>query len=143
MLNRFLHRKYLVAIGVLGLACLLLFLSASATPQQVTSSVAIGTPGLTINSASGRVQTNAANNDLAGTITITASTSSAFHTFSGSGYSTAPPVCVATPIADPNVSTVPLWWVSSTTAAVTVHTHSVLGTGTSLTFNYVCIGNPN
>jgi hypothetical protein len=142
MLNRFLHRKFLAVVSVTGLACLLLFLTANATPQQVTSSVAIGTPGLTINSSTGRLQTNAASNDLAGTITINA-TSSASHTFSGSGYSTAPPVCVATPIADPTVSAVPTWWVSSTLTTVTVHTHSVLGAGNSLIFNYVCIGNPN
>jgi hypothetical protein len=141
MLNRFLHRKFLAVIGATGLACLLLFLTANATPQQVTSSVAIGTPGLTINSSTGRLQTNAASNDLAGTITISA-TSSAFHTFSGTGYASAP-ACVATPTADPTVSAVPTWWVTTTTTAVTVHTHSALGAGNTLTFNYVCIGNPN
>jgi hypothetical protein len=141
MLKLVLHRKSLAVLGALGLVCLLLFLTTSAIPQQVTTSVAIGTPGLTINSSNGHLQTNAATSDVAGTITIAATTSSNFHTFSAS-YTTMP-VCVATPITSPTVSTVPLWWVSTTTGAVTVHTQSVLGTGVTLTFNYICIGNPN
>lgn len=81
----------------------------------------------------GHLTQSAANGDLAGTIAISAATS-ASHTFS-TAYSSAP-ACVASPTSNPGSAT---WWVTTSTTAVTVN----LSASATLTFNYVCAGNPN
>lgn len=75
----------------------------------------------------------AANSDLAGTIVITSATSAA-QTFK-TAY-TAAPVCVLTPTSNPGALT---WWVTTTTTSVTAN----LSASGTVTFNYVCMGNPD
>ena len=75
----------------------------------------------------------AANNDLAGKITITAATNASL-TFAKAF--TSAPVCVAAPTSNPGATT---WWVSTSTTAVTVN----LSASSTITFNYICAGNPN
>jgi hypothetical protein len=114
--------------------CILLVLSfawcLTATPQS--------TPSATLAT---RLQTNAANNDLVGTISVTAGTSSASHSFSGAFASA--PVCVLTPTADGAPIGATSWWVVTSTTAVTAHTHANITVGNTLVFDYVCVGNPN
>lgn len=134
MANQFLNRKIWVPFGVV--AAILLTLRLSAIPQSVST-----TAGLTLASSNGRLLTNAANNDLAGTITIAVTSNSNAHSFTTPNYSSAP-VCVATPTTLPTSSGVAQTYVSTTTSAVTVHTN-VNVTTNSLTFNYICVGNPD
>ncbi len=75
----------------------------------------------------------ASNSDLAGRITITAATNASL-TFA-KAFSSAP-VCVASPTSNPGAAT---WWVSTSTTAVTVN----LSASSTITFNYVCAGDPN
>jgi hypothetical protein len=93
----------------------------------------IGSIGFTNNGS--HIKQNAANADIAGTITISAATS-ASKTFSGSGYTVAPS-CTITPTSDPTA--VGVWWVTTTTTTVTAN----VKTSGTITFNYHCIGNPN
>jgi hypothetical protein len=79
-------------------------------------------------------QYNASRNDLAGTISVSSSTSGSY-TF-GTAYNVAP-LCTVTPSTNPRATGV--WWVTSTTTAVTAH----LTTPGSITFNFHCIGNPD
>jgi len=74
-----------------------------------------------------------ANNDFAGAIVVSAATS-ASHTFTRA-YNQAP-VCVLTPESNPGAAT---WWVTKSTTAVTVN----LSIASTITFDYVCVGNPN
>ena len=74
-----------------------------------------------------------ANNDFAGAIAVSAATS-ASHTFTRA-YNQAP-VCVLTPESNPGAAT---WWVTKSTTAVTVN----LSVASTITFDYVCVGNPN
>ncbi len=75
----------------------------------------------------------AANGDLAGQISISSSTS-ASKTFAIS-YTSAP-VCVASPTSSPGSLG---WWVTTTSSSVAIN----LSASGTLTFNYVCTGNPN
>lgn len=77
-----------------------------------------------------------ANQDVAGTITVSTSASSASYSFI-QHYGSAP-VCMVSPTSNPGSVT---WWVTATTTAVTVNTSA--NPSASLTFNYICIGNPN
>ena len=74
-----------------------------------------------------------ANNDFAGAIVVSAATS-ASHAFTRA-YNQAP-VCVLTPESNPGALT---WWVTKSTTAVTVN----LSAAGTITFDYVCVGNPN
>ena len=76
---------------------------------------------------------NAANGDIAGTITLTSATSGS-HTFS-KAFSLAP-VCVLTPTSKPGSGQ--LWWVTATITSVTAN----VGTAATISFNYHCVGNP-
>ena len=78
---------------------------------------------------------SSANNNISGIIAVASSTTGTF-TFLGQGYSSTP-TCVVSPIGDP--TTVGVWWVTATNTVLTVHV-KVSGT---LSFNYVCIGQPN
>lgn len=128
MSNRLSGRKIFISVGACCLVSLALCLAAATQ----------STPSVTLAS---RLQTNAANNDLVGTISVTVGTSSASHTFSGA-FATAP-VCVLTPTADGAAQAATSWWVVTSTTAVAAHTHNNV-TGTNpLVFNYVCVGNPN
>ncbi|MGH9406223.1 MAG: hypothetical protein ACRD3D_10360 [Terriglobia bacterium] len=86
-----------------------------------------------LDSLGGHFDSSASNSDAAGEIAVSSSTSSS-HTFS-SAFS-APPVCVLTPISNPGGLT---WWVTTTTASVTVN----ISAAATITFNYICMGNPN
>ena len=88
---------------------------------------------IALKSTGSHLNTNAASDDLAGTISISATTSN-FHTFGVAFGST--PVCVLTPTSNPGALT---WWVSATTSAVTAH----LSASGTITFNYHCVGAPN
>jgi hypothetical protein len=134
MANQFLNRKIWVSFAVFG--AMLLMLRLSAAPQSVST-----TAGLTLNSTNGRLLTSAANNDLAGTITIAVTSSSNSHSFTTPNYGSAP-VCASTPISVPTSSGVQQTYVTTTTSAVTVHTN-VSVTTNPLTFNYICVGNPD
>jgi hypothetical protein len=119
MSNRLSHWKIFVSVGTL--CFVLLAMRLTATPQS--------TPSATLST---RLQTAAATNDLAGTISLTSATSGT-HTFSAAfGHA---PVCVVTPTSDPTTSV----WVVTTTTSVTAHIHN----SSTITFNYVCVGNPN
>ena len=79
-------------------------------------------------------QYDASRNDLVGTISVSSSRSGSY-TF-GTPYNVAP-LCTLTPSTNPTATGV--WWVTSTTTAVTVH----LTTPGSITFKFHCIGNPD
>jgi Repeat of unknown function (DUF5907) len=76
-----------------------------------------------------------ANGDIAGTITLSATSSSASHTFSRAFSST--PVCVLSPTSKPPSGE--SWWVTATATAVTAN----VTTAAAISFNYVCVGNPS
>lgn len=78
---------------------------------------------------------SSANNNISGIIAVASSTTGTF-TFLGQGYSSTP-TCVVSPIGDPTA--VGVWWITATNTVLTVHV-KVSGT---LSFNYVCIGQPN
>ncbi len=92
--------------------------------------------GLRFTSDNDHIQQNAASSDIAGTITVTTSETSASKTF-GAGYTDAP-ACTLTPTSNPGSLT---WWVTTSTAAVTASVSAE--PSTSITFNYTCIGNPD
>jgi hypothetical protein len=84
-------------------------------------------------SAGSHLTTSAAGSDLAGTLSISAGTAGS-HTFAAPFASA--PVCVLAPTSNPGLLT---WWVTTTTTAVTAN----LSAPGTLTFAYVCVGNPN
>ena len=127
MLDKRSKRQMFMLVSAFCLVSLALCLTA--TPQS--------TPSVTVAS---RLQTNAANNDLVGTISVPVGSPSASHTFSG--IFGAAPVCVLTPTADGANQNALSWWVTTNTTTVTAHTHMNV-TGSALVFNYVCVGNPN
>lgn len=73
------------------------------------------------------------NGDIRGQLAITSATSKSF-TFP-LAYGSAP-VCTLTPTSNPGSLT---WWVTTTNTAVTAN----LSASGTLTFNYICVGNPN
>lgn len=73
------------------------------------------------------------NGDIHGQIVVSAA-ASASYTFA-LPYAN-PPVCVLTPTSNPGSLT---WWVTATNTAVTAN----LSASGTVTFNYVCVGNPN
>lgn len=84
-------------------------------------------------STTGHHNQAAANGDTAGQISISSATSGS-KTF-GAAYSSAP-ACTASPTSNPGSV---VWWVTSSTTSVTVN----LSASSTITFNYVCVGNPN
>jgi len=76
--------------------------------------------------------------DLVGTIKITSGT--AVRTFTFFTAYASPPACVVTPQAEPSPTTLK-WWVETTTTTMKVKTSAA--TTAALTFNYICMGNPN
>lgn len=98
-----------------------------------TARVGIGSTGMTFEQTGDHFTNAAANSDLAGTIVITSATSVS-QTFA-TAY-TAAPVCVLTPTSNPGSLT---WWVTTTTTSVTAN----LSASGTVTFNYICMGNPN
>lgn len=78
------------------------------------------------------------NQDLAGQITITNGNTD--NTYSFANAFNSPPVVVVTPTSDPS-SDILTYWVTSTTNDFTVNVQ--VTPGTSVTFNYVVIGNPD
>jgi hypothetical protein len=82
--------------------------------------------------APGHVGSNTS--DTQGTVTITSSTS-AIVNFSVA-FNNAP-ICTLTPTSDP--TSVGAYWVTSTNSSFTVKVH----TSGTITFNYICMGNPN
>lgn len=78
--------------------------------------------------------TQAANNDLTGTVTVSASTTGSL-TFT-TPYTNAPK-CSISPQSDP--TTTGTYWVTTSTTAVTANV-SISGT---ISFTFVCVGNPN
>jgi hypothetical protein len=72
--------------------------------------------------------------DAAGSLTISSSTSATVNF--GTSYNTAPK-CVVTPTSDP--TSVGAYWATSTTSGFTVSVH----TSGTITFSYICMGNPN
>lgn len=73
------------------------------------------------------------NTPITGTVALSSETS---HSASFTAYGS-PPACTITPITDP--TSVGTWWVTSTTNSVTANVHS----SGSITFNFICVGNPN
>jgi hypothetical protein len=84
----------------------------------------------------GHLGANAANPDVAGTVTITNPATSEAVTFTNA-FATAP-IVVVTPMAD--TTTAGPWWVTTSTTGFTVNVHT---SGSTITFNYMVIGNPN
>jgi hypothetical protein len=74
-----------------------------------------------------------AKKDMAGTISIVAAANGTL--VFGTSYASAP-ICVASPLANPGAVT---WWVTTTAAQVKVN----LSAASTITFSYVCVGNPN
>jgi hypothetical protein len=72
--------------------------------------------------------------DTQGTVAIAASTSA---TVNFSVAFQQPPICTLTPTSDP--TSVGTYWVTSTISSFTVNVH----TAGTITFNYICIANPN
>lgn len=125
----------------LPLLCLAVFmLRPTATTQQLNSSTTLASPNFAISTTGGHILTNVANNDTAGAVTIGSGTSTISHNFVG--YTSAP-ACTVTPTSDPAAVGVisGTWWVTTSAAAVTVHTHNNVGSS-GIAFNYVCVGNP-
>jgi hypothetical protein len=79
------------------------------------------------------ISQSSANTDFAGQITISSATSGNYSF--ATPFSVAP-VCVATPTGDLGAVT---WWVSPTATQVVVN----LSAAATVTFNYVCVGNPS
>jgi hypothetical protein len=76
----------------------------------------------------------ASSREVAGTIAISSATSAKAN-FSSAFNST--PICTITPTSDP--ATIGNYWVTATASGLTANTH----TSGTITFNYVCVGNPN
>jgi hypothetical protein len=72
--------------------------------------------------------------DSQGTVTVTRSSSATVNFAVAFQH---PPVCTLTPTSDP--TSVGAYWVTSTTSSFTVN----LRTPGTITFNYICLGNPN
>jgi hypothetical protein len=105
----------------------------SATSIQASSFVAV-TGNLDLSSGHGHIVQNS---DIAGSLTITNPATSASFNFVGT-YAGAP-VAFVTPTSDPSVAGIVSYWVTTTTAAITVHVNTT--PGTSITFNYLTLGN--
>jgi hypothetical protein len=108
-------------------------ISINGTSTSLTSTATFAAPKFTVNSNGGHIQTNLANSDVAGTISLT-SAGSAFQSFT-TAYSSVP-ICVITPTTTPGTKS---FWVTTTTGAVTAN----ISTPSTIIFNYICIGNPN
>ena len=74
-----------------------------------------------------------ANNDIAGTITLSAATSASY--IFSKAYNSAP-ACVISPASNPGSAA---WWVTTSPSTVTAN----VSASSSITFNYICHGNPN
>ena len=94
----------------------------------------VNVPTLTMTANGSHINQFAAAKDIAGTIAIVAGTSAA-HTFS-TAYGSAP-ICTLSPITDPGLTQT--WWVTTSTTVVTAN----ISTSATITFNYICVGNPN
>lgn len=87
----------------------------------------------------GHLGSNAANADLGGTVTITNSATSATVNFTNAFNSA--PLVTLTPTSDPSVAGIVSYWVTTATGSFTAHVNTT--PGTSITFNYSVVGNPN
>jgi hypothetical protein len=105
----------------------------SATSVSASTFVAV-TGNLDLSSGSGHIVQNT---DIAGSITITNPATSG--SFSFVGTYAAPPVAYVTPTSDPSVAGIVAYWVTTTTGAITIHINTT--PGTSITFNYLTLGN--
>lgn len=119
-----------VASGTLTLPSATDTLVARATTDTLNNKT-LGTWGT--QAAGTHINQSAVSQDLAGTISLTAATS-ASHTFAGAFASA--PACIITPTSSLGTTA---WWVTTTTLAVTAN----VSVASTVTFNYVCIGNPN
>jgi hypothetical protein len=72
--------------------------------------------------------------DSQGTVTLTSSTSATVNFSVAFQHA---PICTLTPTSDP--TSVGTYWVTSTTSSFTANVH----TSGTITFNYICMGNPN
>ncbi len=100
------------------------------TPTKI---VTVDTGGFTFASLGMHLKNSAAASDLAGTIALSAATS-ASKTFTTAF--TSAPVCTLTPTSNLGATS---WWVTTSTTAVTAN----VSASSTVTFNYLCIGNPN
>jgi hypothetical protein len=82
--------------------------------------------------APGHVGSNTS--DSQGTVTLTSSSNATVNFTVAFQH---PPICTLTPTSDP--TSVGAYWVTSTTSSFTVNVH----TSGTITFNYICMGNPN
>jgi hypothetical protein len=96
----------------------------------------INTLGNVTVASAAHIDQSAANQDIAGTITVGTSASSASYSFI-QHYGSAP-VCTISPTSNPGSLT---WWVTTSTSAVTLNLSAA--PSASITFNYTCIGNPS
>jgi hypothetical protein len=80
------------------------------------------------------ILTASANNDTSGQLRVSSATSASY-TFVTVW--SAPPACALTPTSDPTA--IGAWWVTTSTSTLTANLH----TRGTITFNYVCVGNPN
>lgn len=123
------------------------FFVGSGTPSNIPLEVqAGGQDALTVSptgkvtigvgSSGVHVTTAVGNTDFSGQIQLQGVSSNS-HSFSQSPAFLSPPVCVVTPTSNLGATT---WYVTVTTTQLTVTLSS--GTG-YVTFNYICVGNPN
>jgi hypothetical protein len=118
--------------------------SGTPTPGYPLEVQASGTDALTVASSGGvtlgtsasptRVTMGGANTDFAGTISISSATSG-YYQFSGTGFGSTP-VCVVTPTT--NLGSV-TWYINVSNTQLWVY----LSGAATVTFNYICVGNPN
>jgi hypothetical protein len=87
----------------------------------------------------GHLGANAANADISGTVTVTNPATSQTVNFTNAFASA--PIVTLTPTSDPSVAGIVSYWVTTATGSFTVHVNTT--PGTSITFNYHVIGNPN
>jgi hypothetical protein len=87
----------------------------------------------------GHLGSNAANADVGGTVTVTNPATSQTVNFTNAFNSA--PVVTLTPTSDPSVAGIVSYWVTTATGSFTVHVNTT--PGTSITFNYTVVGNPN
>jgi hypothetical protein len=83
---------------------------------------------------------NNSNTDLAGTVTLTASTTATYTFATPFAFA---PIVVVTPTSSPTATGIGDYWVTSTTMGFTVHCDTISSPPSSVTFNYHVIGNPN
>lgn len=79
--------------------------------------------------------TRDANSDTSGKISVASPAAQVSYEFAKQWAQ--PPICTVTPTSDPTAAG--NWWVTTSTSRLTVN----LKKGASLTFNYICVGNPN